>query len=127
MKIGTGLFSDVFRGTWRGRTVAIKVLADAAPRELFKREISNWRALSHKNVLPLLGASSVSGDVPVFFVNPYYRNGGLVTFLKGRDSLAGVNVPKMLYETACGMVYLHQNDVLHGDLKVRRRAFTGVS
>lgn len=122
-----GFFSDVFRGTWRGRTVAIKVLTDATPRELFQREIAIWRALSHRNVLPLFGASSASGDPPWFFVSPYYAHGSLVTFLKGRESLAGVNVLKMLYEIARGMAYLHQNNVLHGDLKVRRLALVGIA
>jgi hypothetical protein len=30
-----GFFSDVYRGTWRNRTVAIKVLAECTPHELF--------------------------------------------------------------------------------------------
>jgi abelson tyrosine-protein kinase 1/abelson tyrosine-protein kinase 2 len=35
VKIGMGFFSDVYRGTWRNRTVAIKVLAECTPHELF--------------------------------------------------------------------------------------------
>ena len=38
-KIGMGFFSDVYRGTWRSRVVAIKVLAPTTPRELFKNEV----------------------------------------------------------------------------------------
>ncbi|KAK1225756.1 hypothetical protein PQX77_011299 [Marasmius sp. AFHP31] len=81
-KIGIGFFSDVYRGTWRHRTVAIKVLAETTPRNLFLREIGIWKQLQHPNVLELNGASSASGDPPWFFVSPYMQNGSLSEFLR---------------------------------------------
>ncbi|KAF8147822.1 hypothetical protein B0H34DRAFT_738281 [Crassisporium funariophilum] len=81
-KIGIGFFSDVYKGTWRGRTVAIKVLAESTPRKLFMREIGIWKTLHHINVLPLYGASSTTGDPPWFFVSAYLKNGSLVEYLK---------------------------------------------
>ncbi|KAF9555212.1 hypothetical protein CPC08DRAFT_139849 [Agrocybe pediades] len=81
-KIGIGFFSDVYKGVWRGRTVAIKVLAETTPRKLFVREIGIWKTLNHPNVLPLYGASSATGDPPWFFVSPYLKNGTLVEHLK---------------------------------------------
>ncbi|KAJ3573275.1 hypothetical protein NP233_g2522 [Leucocoprinus birnbaumii] len=87
-KIGIGFFSDVYKGTWRNRTVAIKVLADTTPRELFKREVAIWKTLKHPNVLELFGASSTTGDPPWFFVSPYEKNGSLNEFLKRIQSQA---------------------------------------
>ncbi|KAL1938386.1 hypothetical protein VTO73DRAFT_11626 [Trametes versicolor] len=116
-KIGLGFFSDVYKGTWRGRTVAIKVLAETTPRQLFVHEVSIWKTLQHPNVLELLGASSASSDPPWFFVSPYYRNGSLVTYLKGLPSLDGVDLLKMIHQIAKGMAYLHGRGILHGDLK----------
>jgi abelson tyrosine-protein kinase 1 len=120
VKIGMGFFSDVYRGTWRGRTVAIKVLTPATPRELFRREVEIWKTFTHRNVLPLYGASSASGDPPWFFVSPYYKNGSLIAFLKGlgEREWEGWNLLKAAYEIARGMSYLHGKGILHGDLKV---------
>ena len=81
-KVGIGFFSDVYKGRWRGRTVAIKVLAECTPRKLFVREVGIWKNLRHSNVLPLYGASSTAGDPPWFLVSPYLKNGSLVEHLK---------------------------------------------
>jgi serine/threonine protein kinase len=81
-KIGIGFFSDVYKGTWEEQTVAIKVLTESTPKNIFAREIEIWKNLHHPNVLPLYGASSVSEDSPLFFVSPYMMNGSLVGYLK---------------------------------------------
>ncbi|KAI0364174.1 hypothetical protein BV20DRAFT_956762 [Pilatotrama ljubarskyi] len=116
-KIGLGFWSDVYRGRWRGKAVAIKVLAETTPRGMFVHEAAIWKTLQHPNVLELLGASSASSDPPWFFVSPYYRNGSLVSYLRGLPSLDAVDVLKMVHQIAKGMAYLHSRDVLHGDLK----------
>ena len=67
-RVGFGFFSDVYCGTWRKHTVAVKVLAETTPRKLFMREIQIWKSLYHPNVLELFGASSASGEPPWFLV-----------------------------------------------------------
>ena len=118
-KIGVGFFSDVYKGTWRGMAVAIKMLAPTTPRKLFIHEIEIWKNLSHPNVLELFGASSTSGEPPWFFVSPYMKHGSLVRYLKNAEPHSQLNLLKMIYEVALGMTFLHERDVLHGDLKVR--------
>ncbi|OSD02529.1 hypothetical protein PYCCODRAFT_1444958 [Trametes coccinea BRFM310] len=115
--IGRGFWADVYRGTWQGRTVAIKQLTQATPRQLFLHEVTIWKALKHHNVLKIYGASSTTSDPPWYLVSPYLRHGSLDGYLKGLPSLESANVPKMLYEIADGMAYLHKEHVLHGDLK----------
>lgn len=126
VKIGIGFFSDVYKGTWRGRTVAIKCLAETTPRDLFLREVNIWRELKHPNVLELYGASGASGDGPWFFVCPYERFGSLSGFLRrvAQEGEAAKNgregdLLRFMHEIAKGMEYLHDQGVLHGDLKVR--------
>ncbi|KAJ7347438.1 kinase-like domain-containing protein [Mycena albidolilacea] len=123
-KIGIGFFSDVYRGTWRGRTVAIKCVAETTPRDLFLREVNIWKGLKHPNVLDLYGASGASGDGPWFFVCPYERFGSLSTFLRrvaqegdaSQNSREG-DLLRFMHEIAKGMSYLHKKGVFHGDLK----------
>jgi abelson tyrosine-protein kinase 1 len=65
-RVGVGFFSDVYRGTWRQHTVAVKVLTEMTPRKIFLREVGIWKSLHHPNVLELFGASSASGEPPWF-------------------------------------------------------------
>jgi abelson tyrosine-protein kinase 1 len=126
-KIGVGFFSDVYKGTWRDMSVAIKVLAPTTPQALFVHEIEIWKSLSHPNVLKLFGASSTTAEPPWFFVSPYMKHGSLVSYLKNLDSHSPVNLLKMIYEVAMGMAYLHGQEVLHGDLKVSWSTLVPVS
>ncbi|ESK83918.1 TKL/TKL-ccinprotein kinase [Moniliophthora roreri MCA 2997] len=80
-KIGIGTFSDVYQGKWRNLTVAIKVLPEMTPRNLFIHKMEVWKGLKHANVLELLGASSASGEPPWFFVSPYMKNRSLSNYL----------------------------------------------
>lgn len=118
--IGYGFFSDVYKGKWRGQTVAIKSLASTTPRHLYLKEAEIWKTLKHENVLELYGASSAIGEPPWFFVSPYQKNGSLVEYLKGatHNAEADPDLVKMMLEVAQGMEYLHGQGVLHGDLKV---------
>ncbi|KAJ6608478.1 hypothetical protein B0H10DRAFT_1815660 [Mycena sp. CBHHK59/15] len=124
VKIGMGFFSDVYRGTWRARTVAVKCLAAATPRGVFLREVNIWKALAHPHVLALYGASAATGAGPWFFVCPYERFGSLSGFLR-RVALEGEaarggregDLLRFVHEVAKGMEYLHDRGVLHGDLK----------
>lgn len=51
----------------------------------------------------------------------YYPQGNLVQYLKSLSSADAARIDglKMIHEISKGMAYLHEQDVLHGDLKVR--------
>jgi len=135
--IGSGSFSKVYLGSWSGRRVAIKVLSSYTPAPLFRKEVEIWRKLKHENVVRMWGASSAQGERPWFIVSEYCRGGSLVGWLRQRkgnvnESDAGgalshqsagaegdVDLLRCMHHISRGMVYLHDENVLHGDLKVR--------
>lgn len=47
-QVGFGSFNDVFRGTWREHTVAIKVLDKTTPPKIFLHEVNIWKSLYHR-------------------------------------------------------------------------------
>jgi abelson tyrosine-protein kinase 1 len=47
------------------------MLAETTPQKIFVHEVEIWKKLYHLNVLELLGASSMSGELPWFLVSPF--------------------------------------------------------
>ncbi|EJD55610.1 hypothetical protein AURDEDRAFT_109872 [Auricularia subglabra TFB-10046 SS5] len=116
VRIGWGTYAEVYKGTWRNSTVAIKILLPVTPQDAFKREIEIWRMLKHTHILPLWGASSPDSGIPFFFVSPYLKNGALPAYLHRVYPPAPERM-RMMHEIVLGMVYLHSRSVVHGDLK----------
>ncbi|KAG0700342.1 hypothetical protein DFH29DRAFT_807787 [Suillus ampliporus] len=120
--IGQGSFSRVYAGSWRNRAVAIKVLHDFTPAKTFRREVQLWRRLRHPHVVRMFGASSAQGSKPWFIVSELYERGSLVEWLlaAARDNyvtLHGEDLFRFMDQIARGMKYLHDEGVVHGDLK----------
>ncbi|KAI9060354.1 hypothetical protein FKP32DRAFT_1595433 [Trametes sanguinea] len=117
--IGVSAWTKVYKGTWKGRAVAIKTYAEVTPKHIFEQQMATQRALHHPHVLELLGASSGHSDPPWHTVHPYYKNGSLVEHLHRLPKDEPVDVLRMILEIAKGMAYLHSQDILHGDLKAQ--------
>ncbi|KAG1850073.1 kinase-like domain-containing protein [Suillus tomentosus] len=115
--IGSGSFSKVYLGSWSGRRVAIKVLSLHTPAPLFRKAVEIWRKLKHENVLGMWGASSAQGERPWFIVSEYCSGGSLVGWLRERKGRGDVDLLRCMHYISKGMVYLHDQNVLHEDLK----------
>lgn len=148
-RIGVGFFSEVWKGRYRGRTVAVKVLAPWTPKDMFLQEAKVWNELRHENILEMVGASAVEPDqanshgwsapgnetMPWFFVSRYYQRGNLIKWVKGLSDLvwkvmlddASRGVLRMIHEMVLGMEYLHSKGILHGDFKVRIYLYVAVN
>ncbi|KIM82176.1 hypothetical protein PILCRDRAFT_820544 [Piloderma croceum F 1598] len=126
--VGRGGFADVWRGILclpSGECkVAVKVLqARTHDSELeqkiskrIRREIAIWQGLKHENVLPLLGITSDFGRY-MSLVSPWLENGSLMQYLdKNRDTLGISRRLQLACEVAAGLSYLHESQVVHGDL-----------
>ncbi|KAJ7500320.1 kinase-like domain-containing protein [Mycena galericulata] len=79
-----------------------------------RREIDVWKRLRHKNILPFIGVCSNIAPLPVL-ISPFYKFGHVGTFLKKHPT---VDRNDLVCGVASGLQFLHETDVVHGDLKV---------
>ncbi|EGT36867.1 hypothetical protein CAEBREN_12915 [Caenorhabditis brenneri] len=108
--LGSGSQGAVFRGQYQNRTVAVKKV-----NQLKETEIKHLRHLRHKNIIEFLGVCSKS---PCYcIVMEYCSKGQLCTVLKTKNTITRELFSQWVKEIADGMHYLHQNKVIHRDLK----------
>jgi len=115
--IASGGFSDVWIGTYRRRKVALKCLKMSSgnqPQVLkaLCKEVVAWRQLSHPNVLPLLGVSTIHSLWCI--VSDWMESGSITDHLRAHPE---DNRLSLLSEVAKGLEHLHSFEIVHGDLK----------
>ncbi|KAG1799056.1 kinase-like domain-containing protein [Suillus variegatus] len=124
----SGGLGDVYKCTWNrsesSDEVAVKSprfpslsdLEKAKINKNFDREIRIWAKLKHQYVLPLHGTVEQFGPFRAF-VSPWMPNGTLESYLKhAHETLSMIDRLRLLKQIAEGLQYLHDNDVIHGDL-----------
>ncbi|KAH8101101.1 kinase-like domain-containing protein [Cristinia sonorae] len=127
---GAGGFADIYYGKWCGHAVALKrprVEAYAHQSQTlqasFCRESFMWRRLRHRHVLPFLGVSEDAFHSSICMVIPWMENGNIRSYMSvlqetgkfsGQDGARLIN--KWMYQVVLGLVYLHEEGLIHGDL-----------
>ncbi|KAG8980249.1 hypothetical protein FRB93_009316 [Tulasnella sp. JGI-2019a] len=118
--VAKGGFGAVHKGSREGVNVAAKRLVPFT-REAHRllprlaREFLSMRALSHPNILPLISLSVGLGPKDSsFLVFLWASQGNARSFVKGKTFIRRLRV---ISETLNGLAYLHNHDVVHGDLK----------
>ena len=81
-----------------------------------KREFSLLKRLNHPNIIKLHDVIIDTNFNNIYFIIDYYSKGDLASFLKRRP-LKEKYCKKYLKQLACGLEYLHSNNILHRDLK----------
>ncbi|KAG2363119.1 kinase-like domain-containing protein [Suillus spraguei] len=80
------------------------------------REIRIWAALKHQYVLPLHGTVEQFGPCRAL-VSPWMPNGTLDSYLdRAHETLSMIDRLRVLKQITEGLQYLHDRDVIHGDL-----------
>jgi Protein tyrosine and serine/threonine kinase len=120
-QIGSGGFGVVFKGKFRGETVAIKkihahALNNRGSIDEFRAEVSVLCTLRHPNILSFLGACVKAPNLMI--VTEFMARGTLFDILhQSQMSVTWAMRRKMALDTCRGMRYLHESKLLHRDLK----------
>ncbi|XP_015897875.3 serine/threonine-protein kinase STY17 isoform X2 [Ziziphus jujuba] len=119
-KLGSGSYGDLYKGSYCSQEVAVKVLKpERVTAEMlgeFSQEVYIMRKIRHKNVVQFLGACTQHPNLCI--VTEFMSRGSLYDFLhkqKGVFNLA--SLLKVAIDISKGMNYLHQNNIIHRDLK----------
>ncbi|CAI5478459.1 unnamed protein product [Closterium sp. Yama58-4] len=119
-KIASGSFGDLYRGTYCGQDVAIKILKaerlnDTLQQE-FAQEVFIMRKVRHKNVVQFIGACTKPPNLSI--VTEFMVGGSVYDYLhKHRGSMKLPMVLRVGMDVAKGMDFLHKNNIIHRDLK----------
>uniref|UniRef100_J3MG92 Protein kinase domain-containing protein n=2 Tax=Oryza brachyantha TaxID=4533 RepID=J3MG92_ORYBR len=127
-ELGSGTFGTVYHGKWRGSDVAIKRINDRCfagkPSEQDKMRYDFWNEASkladlhHPNVVAFYGVVLDGPGGSIATVTEYMVNGSLRTaLLKNAKTLDRRKRLIIAMDTAFGMEYLHNKNIVHFDLK----------
>ncbi|KAI8377298.1 kinase-like domain-containing protein [Blakeslea trispora] len=117
--IGKGQFGSVYRALdlSTGETVAVKriQLEDETVYHELMKEVNILKRLSHSNVVKYIGF--ISNEQYLDVVLEYAENGSLMSTLKAFGAFPEKLVASFCIKILYGLQYLHDNHVVHCDLK----------
>lgn len=127
--VGKGRYGEVWRGTWMGESVAVKIFSSRDEQSWFREtEIYNTVQLRHDNILGFIASdmTSKNSSTQLWLVTHFHELGSLYDFLQ-YSSLEPENCLKMCLSVANGLVHLHTEilssqgkpAIAHRDLKSR--------
>ncbi|KAJ7832517.1 hypothetical protein B0H14DRAFT_2364689, partial [Mycena olivaceomarginata] len=100
-RVACGRFADIYQSVLQGHSVALG------------REALIWRQLCHPNVLPF--SDCTPSKTALCLVSPWMEMGTISQF------------QARILDVALGLQYLHEQDIVHGDLKGVRCPFPALS
>ena len=118
--LGNGSFGSVYeaKNTIFGNTVAMKVIKKDKENELDEQEIRNeidiLRKLSHPNIVKIY--EFYISENHYYIITEYCKEGELFSYIKNKYSERQLAV--LFYQVFSGLWYLHENKILHRDIKL---------
>lgn len=119
-KIASGSYGDLYKGTYCSQEVAIKILkaerVNSDMQKEFAQEVYIMRKVRHKNVVQFIGACTKTSSLCI--VTEYMSGGSVYDYLhKQKGTFKLPTLLKVSIDISKGMNYLHQNNIIHRDLK----------
>uniref|UniRef100_W5MLI6 receptor protein serine/threonine kinase n=1 Tax=Lepisosteus oculatus TaxID=7918 RepID=W5MLI6_LEPOC len=126
---GKGRYGEVWRGTWMGENVAVKIFSSRDEQSWFREtEIYNTVQLRHDNILGFIGSdmTSKNSSTQLWLITHFHELGSLYDFLQN-TSVDPEGCLRFCLSIACGLVHLHTEilstqgkpAIAHRDLKSR--------
>ncbi|KAI4323632.1 hypothetical protein L6164_023223 [Bauhinia variegata] len=117
--LSEGGFGSIFKGQLNGMTIAVKHRKNSSLQgeKEFNSEVNVLSKARHENVVTLLGSCS-EGNARLL-VYEYVCNGSLDQHLSqhSRTPLSWENRIRIAIGTAKGLLYLHENGIVHRDMR----------
>ncbi|XP_074294468.1 serine/threonine-protein kinase STY46-like isoform X2 [Silene latifolia] len=119
-KVSSGSHGDLYKGTYCGQEVAVKFLkperVSADVVKEFFQEVNIMRKIQHKNVVRFIGACTKHPNL--FLLTEFMPKGNLYDFMHKRKRVLEFQLLlRAAIDISSGMDYLHQNNIIHRDLK----------
>ncbi|XP_043811800.1 serine/threonine-protein kinase STY46 isoform X3 [Manihot esculenta] len=119
-KVASGSYGDLYKGTYCSQEVAIKILKperiDSDLQKEFAQEVFIMRKVRHKNVVQFIGASTKPPSLCI--VTEFMSGGSVYDYLHKQKGVFKLpSLLKVAIDVSKGMNYLHQNNIIHRDLK----------
>lgn len=117
-QLGTGASGVVYRGTLKsnGFVCAIKVRKVEGNQKEIEKEIRILRAVKHPHIVQYYGC--FCQDDKINLIMEFCPVGSLVQYLNVcRDIITEEHFSALTYSVTLGLMYLHENCLIHRDLK----------
>ncbi|ELP84412.1 serine/threonine protein kinase HT1, putative [Entamoeba invadens IP1] len=122
-QIGEGSFGVVYKGTFRGNTVAIKKMKISGEQDdnvmiEFDNEVAMLDKFRCEYFVHFYGAVFI--PTKFCMVTEYAEYGSLQDLIKKRKKTDAINMKmrvKIMLDASRGILYLHENGILHRDIK----------
>ncbi|XP_018674129.2 serine/threonine-protein kinase STY17-like isoform X1 [Musa acuminata AAA Group] len=119
-KITSGSCGELYHGSYLDQDVAIKAIrSDHLNEPLlleFHQEVSILKKIQYENVVRFIGACTKPSQFCI--VTEYMHGGNLYDYLHKHHNILELSMLLRFAIDVCkGMDYLHQNDIIHRDLK----------
>ncbi len=119
-QLGQGASGQVFKGTWKGSNVALKVSATQANSTVIKELELMMQLRPHPNVVQLFGFSVHPETDSIILVIEYCNGGSLDDKLfESQERLPKDQKLAWIYGVAKGLGHLHANNIVHRDIAAR--------